>query len=129
MNRSTYWMALALILGPTSLADSAPDIDQRFARLDADRNGDIQWSEAEAVRKKEFSEMDQDGDGVVMSDEFGGRAMPLSAFDADADGKLTLSEYVDKHKQMFQKFDTDASGSIDKEEFAKAQASVGNAAK
>jgi protein tyrosine phosphatase (PTP) superfamily phosphohydrolase (DUF442 family)/Ca2+-binding EF-hand superfamily protein len=121
------WAAGLLLawLAPTAaaLGDDA-ELRKRFDRLDADRNGVITWQEAYPMRASEFLEMDRNLDAVVQSDEFGGRAMPLSAFDKNGDRRLQLDEYVGTHRLMFQRFDADQDGSIDLQEFAAAQAAV-----
>ena len=105
-------------------AQSATDIEERFARLDADGNQQITWEEAQSVRENEFTEMDADGDGMVTENEFGTRAMPFTEFDANNDGKLTQAEYVAKHQEMFKRFDSDNNDVLNKQEFAEAQATV-----
>lgn len=115
--------ALALLAGALT-ASAAPSLKSRFDRLDKDGNGQVTWSEAYKVRSREFLAMDSNKDGIVDKKEFGGRALPLSAFDKDGDGRLQLSEYVGQHHRMFNKFDADGSGTIAFGEFAKAQTAV-----
>ncbi len=115
--------SLALLAG-VATASAANDLEARFDRLDKDGNGEVTWAEAYKVRSGEFLDMDKNLDGIVGKDEFGDRALPLSAFDKDGDGRLQLSEYVGKHHQMFDTFDADGSGTINLSEFEKAQAAV-----
>lgn len=113
--------ALAVVLP----VHAAPDITKRFNRLDANRDGKVTWAEAYPVRARQFLAMDRNQDGIVETNEFGGRALPLSAFDANGDGKLELSEFVGQHRRMFRKFDTNRDGTIERDEFAAAQQAVG----
>lgn len=117
-----------LLAGTTLVATlplyAAPDIAQRFNRLDANRDGKVTWAEAYPVRARQFMAMDRNRDGIVEASEFGGRALPLSAFDANGDGKLQLSEFIAQHHRMFRKFDSNGDGTIERDEFAAAQRAV-----
>jgi Ca2+-binding EF-hand superfamily protein len=121
---ATFMSVSAALLAGITLASAASDLQSRFERLDKDGNGEVTWSEAYMVRTGEFLDMDKNLDGIVEKNEFGGRALPISAFDKDGDGRLQLSEYVGKHHEMFDRFDTDGSGTIDLREFEKAQEAV-----
>lgn len=123
MKGFTIFLPLMMCVFAVSAA-AAPDLQQRFARLDKDGNGSVTWAEAYQTRANEFLVMDANRDGVVVGGEFGGRALPMSSFDVNGDGKLERSEYVGQHHRMFDKFDQDRSGAIELEEFAKAQAAV-----
>lgn len=117
--------ALVLAAG-VATASAASDVEEAFARLDANSDGEVTWAEAYKVRTSQFTGMDKNRDGIVEADEFGGRKLPLSAFDTDGDGRLQLAEYVGKHHRMFGKFDADGTGTIDLAEFETAQKAVSN---
>ncbi len=105
-------------------AQAQPNLEQRFARLDTDRNGEITWAEAYRIRAMEFIELDRNSDGLVEKDEFRGRASPFEQFDANADGKLELSEYLAHHRKMFDKADSNGNGTLDLQEYEKIQRSI-----
>lgn len=110
--------------GGGNSADGAPSLEQRFQRLDKNRDGFITWQEAQPLRAAEFKQMDRNQDDELSADEWHGRAMPLAAFDMDSDGKVALSEYVGKHQSMFQAFDANHDNRIGPAEFAQAQAAA-----
>lgn len=95
--------------------------EQQFARLDADGGGKVTWSEAYAVRVREFAEMDANRDGIVDRSEYGARRVPMTQFDPNADGRLELSEYVGQHRKRFRMADADRDGSLSLHEYARAQ--------
>lgn len=108
----------------TSQGEPQPTIEQRFERLDTNKDGFITWAEAEPGRAAEFRALDRNGDGVVAADEWTGRALPLQEFDVDHDGGASQAEYLRKHRSMFESFDTDRDGRISPPEFTKAQQAV-----
>lgn len=63
-------------------------LEQRFAELDSDHNGEISWHEAYGVRAMEFISPDNNFDGLFKKIEFLGRTLPFSRVDADAVAKL-----------------------------------------
>lgn len=105
----------------TGREEPRPTIEQRFQRLDTNKDGFIAWEEAEPGRDAEFRVLDRNGNGAVTADEWVGRALPLQEFDADHDGVITQAEYLHKHRSMFESFDADRDGWISPPEFAKAQ--------
>jgi hypothetical protein len=116
--------AVAQDAATTGRGDPSPGLEERFERLDANRDGFITWAEAEPSRAAEFKALDVDGDGAISEAEWKGRAMPVQAFDANGDGRVTQAEYVGKHKSMFQSFDADRDGRIGPGEFAEAQSAA-----
>src|SRR6056297_2413446 len=112
---------IGFVAASWAIVGAAQGAEDAFARLDADGSETITWKEAYQVRIREFTEMDSDGNGFLIEDEFVGPARPLTAFDSDEDGRVHMSEFLGGHRSMFDRFDEDASDSLDPNEFEAAQ--------
>lgn len=112
--------ALSLMLP----AHAEPDFEKQFKRLDANRDGQLDWSEAYPKRVTDFTALDKNLNGDVEESEFRDRIIPFTQFDANSDGKLALSEYVGTHRAMFAKADTTGDGTVNLQEFISAQKSI-----
>lgn len=76
-----------------SKADAEKQAGERFAMVDANKDGVITEDEVPGPMARGFSRMDADGNGKVTKDEF--TKSQLSRFDmmdADHDGQLTKAE-------------------------------------
>lgn len=105
-------------------ASGEPSLEQRFGRLDANKDGYITWEEALPSRTNDFDKMDKNQDQRVTPDEFGG-ALPFASFDQNKDGAISKAEFLDTHHRMFMKFDADGDQRISPSEFATAQHAAG----
>ncbi len=66
---------------------------KRFARLDADDNGDVSETEYLASRRKAFGKLDVNADGKVDFAEYAAKSViKFGTADADRDGKLSAAE-------------------------------------
>lgn len=117
-------MTIGIAMAASFSVQAQPNLEQRFAHLDADRNGEISWAEAYRARAMEFIELDRNTDGLVEKGEFRDRASPFTQFDTNADGKLELSEYLAHHRMMLGKADTSRNGTINLQEFENIQRSI-----
>lgn len=108
-----------------SASSGESTLEQRFHRLDANRDGFITWAEAAPARESDFTNMDRDKNGAVEPHEFRG-SLPFGAFDENSDGAISRSEFLAKHRAMFMKFDENGDQRISPSEFATAQRAAGN---
>lgn len=111
----------------SSSAPSQATIEQRFARLDTDRDRWITWEEATPSRAQDFNAMDINNDGRVSEREFRGR-QPFGRFDISKDGAISKAEFLATHRSMFMQFDADGNQRISMTEFATAQRAAANQA-
>lgn len=102
-------------------AQVAPTVDQRFNRINANRDGFIAWQEARPDRIAEFKRTDKNRNGLLTRGEFSPRAMPFEAFDRNKDGVVTVEEFIAKHREMFTAADKDGDGRVSRQEFAAVQ--------
>ena len=101
-----------------------------FARLDADKSGDISLEEFVAAGNPRVAAADKDGDGKTTVEEmtaaFTGadaaeRAVQLvNRFDTDKDGAASLAEVEARRKTNFARLDANSDGKLVKEEMLKA---------
>lgn len=106
---------------PTGKGQESPSVEQRFDRLDVNRDGFIAWQEARPDREGEFKSADRNGDGLLTRSEFVARAVPFEAFDANGDGSITIEEFLAKHQEMFAAADKNGDGRVSRQEFAAVQ--------
>ena len=107
------------------------NIEQVFARLDADASGGISLDEAEGPLEGHFDQIDADGNGEITGAELKeSRAKRLDrgiemrerikAADADGNGAISSIEAneagLDKIIEHFDKIDSDGDGEITKQE-------------
>jgi len=105
-------------------AATNPSLQQRFDRLDANRDGYITWQEASPSRAADFRKMDKSGDGRVVGSEYTG-SLPFAQFDSNSDGAIAEAEFLATHRIMFLEFDSDQDARISLPEFGKAQRAAG----
>lgn len=108
-------------------------IDRLFEKLDANGDGAIDRSEAEAARKDRFARADANGDGVISKDEMtaaairraGERAGRIFArLDGNGDGVVDEAEMAAMKKgrhghrgdRLFDRYDADGDGRVTREE-------------
>ncbi|GER00568.1 hypothetical protein JCM17845_11910 [Iodidimonas gelatinilytica] len=74
-------------------------------KLDADKNGSVEWAEIEAFHKKRFEASDKDGNGSLTLEEMkaGHKAM-------------REQQRKDRQDRMFDKLDADGDGVLSREE-------------
>lgn len=133
MNHGVYYVG-ALLLAVTAgcqqagslRADGAtsPTLQERFERLDANRDGYITWEEALPSRQADFRKMDKSGDGRVLASEYAG-SLPFGRFDTNSDGAISQAEFLATHRSMFLQFDADRNARISLPEFGQAQQAAG----
>ncbi|MCT7375167.1 EF-hand domain-containing protein [Chelativorans salis] len=114
-------LAFSLMTGTAALAQSEAEADKPAVAL----------KHGEKMRGKIFSRFDQDDDGTVIAEEFGGeRLKALQAADTDGDGALSQEElvtYVTKREferraeRMTRMLDIDGDGTVTLAEFENHQ--------
>ena len=112
-------------------ARQPPNIEQVFARLDANASGGISVDEAEGPLEGHFDQIDTDGNGEITSTELkASRAKRfkrgiemrerIKAADVDGNGTISNNEAneagLDKLIENFDKIDSDGDGEITKQE-------------
>lgn len=119
--------SLSLFLLPVAFAG---DTDKKFAKMDANNDGQISQTEHTTGARQMFAEMDTNGDGIVTAtemdafsakqgdksrDELSG-VEKIRMVDQNADGRLTATEHATSADQKFAKMDTNSDGLLSKEE-------------
>ena len=112
--------------GSRSLGQAS--LQQRFTRIDKNRDGFLSWQEAAPVRAQDFDRLDANHDARVSPQEFRGQ-QPFASFDWNRDGTMTKGEFLATHQAMFMKFDANADQRISPGEFAQAQKAAARAGK
>lgn len=131
--RLKFCLAVSACLLFTGLATSPvlaqpADMQEMINKADANGDGDITWSEIEAVRLEAFQRVDRNGDGVVNTADRPPRAFAgrfdqalerLQAdFDSDQDGQITEAEMLAAPAPIFEQGDTDGNGVLTADEMA-----------
>lgn len=120
-----------LILGAQpAAAQSADDVEALLKQADANRDGQVTWSEVVELRAKSFSRLDRNGDGYAdRSDRprmFGSRfdqAMTkVARFDANGDGRISKAEMIEAEAPAFTKADANGDKIVTTDEINAARA-------
>jgi len=107
-------LAMLPISAPPALAQSAQQAEEMLKQADANRDGQITWTEVEQLRARSFARLDRNGDGYIDAADrpsmFGGRfdtAMKsVARFDANNDGRISSSEMMTAEAPVFTQADT-----------------------
>lgn len=113
---------------------------KRFDRMDADKDGVVTRTEAEAAAGEAFDRLDTNKDGVLDEAELKAHSEKMTArmakrggdgetkggkgagrferADADKDGKVTRAEFLAKAAPWFKRADTNGDGKVTREELA-----------
>ncbi len=131
--KSTLWMAPVLALGLTTaaVADHHKGGHGKMS-LDANGDGKLSLSEAQAMHMKKFENLDANGDGNITDAEMRQhdemmqkrmaekmaqrRQMQFSHLDTNKDGKISQAEFAAPQKARFEKVDANGDNMIDKSE-------------
>jgi len=122
---------LPLAVSPAH-AQSADDLQQLLKQADANRDGDLTWTEVVELRTKSFGRMDRNGDGYIDKSDrpsiFGGRfdsAMAkVARFDANGDGRISSQEMIEAEAPVFTKGDTNGDQVLTAEEIQALRATL-----
>ncbi len=124
-----YWALLAitaLIVPGFALADAKSDrhterVEQHFAELDTNGDGQVTREEAASHRDAMFGRADTDGDGAVSEAEFieaGKKRVEarlkrhFARLDSDGDGAVTPDEFGSGRGHFFDHMDADGDGVV-----------------
>ena len=96
-----------------------------FSRIDADRDGFISPAERRASLKRWFARMDANRNGQLTRREFiearqrlrGGPARRFERLDANRDGAISFNELLDRRAGQMQALDRDKDGRVSRSEF------------
>ncbi len=98
-----------------------PKQEKTFSRIDANKDGKIEWPEFATLAGRRMAPMDQNGDKIVSSAEIDAalqkqierrRTRLLASFDKNKDGNVSQEE-LDKFAQaMFNGADADKDGAL-----------------
>ncbi len=133
-----------MMQGPVTRAQVEANVRERFAKIDANRDGAFSKEEADGVRQtmgdnardKHFSEMDTNKDGSISRTEFDAahqrkgdgamsgktgmmRSRPGQSFDredSNSDGKVTLAEALSHNLARFDAADANKDGILTPQE-------------
>ena len=110
--------------------DHGARMEQRFAEMDADKDGKVTPAEMRAYRDARFATADANGDGKVTVEELddAGKAERLERhrkmvlwLDADGNGMLSPNEFDQRRGMMMSRMDSDGDGAISQEEMGEAR--------
>ena len=121
------FLAVAGLATMPALAQPA-NMQEMFEKADANGDGDIAWSEIEALRLESFERADRNGDGIINTGDrppraFAGRFDQAlerlqSDFDGDRDGQITEEEMLNAPAPMFEQGDVNGDKLLTAEEMA-----------
>ncbi|WEJ99885.1 MAG: EF-hand domain-containing protein [Candidatus Sphingomonas phytovorans] len=113
-----YLLAIALVstaIGGAAMADQMGAGQPQ--RADTDRDGTISRAEFMARAEQRFAKLDANGDGQLSGDELGGRGGGrLMAADTNKDGKISKAEYMAQAAERFARLDANGDGKISPDE-------------
>jgi hypothetical protein len=120
---AVFGIVTAGLVASIALANE-PNLPRRekvFARLDANSDGKLEWTEFQSVAGRRMQRMDANGDKIVTATEIDAvlqkqierrRTRLMQSLDANKDGSVTQEE-LDKFAQaMFNGADADKSGAL-----------------
>lgn len=132
MNRTTLMigvLSLGLSTAGVALADKGPGKFMRF--FDSNQDGTVTLEEFNQASAERFARMDADGDGNMTRDEFRDyvksrraerKQAKFQRMDSDGDGSVSQAEYVAyktaKAERRFAYMDKNGDGKVDQGEYA-----------
>lgn len=110
-------LATLLLAASPAFAQGPQGGGRGMMRADTNGDGAISRDEAKAQSDQRFAMMDANKDGVLSGDEMtGSGARMLIRADKDGDGKVTKAEYDAVSAQRFARMDTNGDGTISADE-------------
>ena len=111
-------------------AQSAADVEKLLAQADANRDGQVTWSEVVELRTKAFSRLDRNGDGYadkadrpsMFGSKFDEAMGKVARFDANGDGRISQTEMIEADAPAFTKADTNGDKIVTTDEIKAARA-------
>lgn len=122
-------VALAHGKDGTQRGDRGARMEQRFAEMDADKDGKVSAAEMRAAREARFAKADADGDGKLTVEELDAARQARRMerlermvvwLDADGDGMLSADEFDPHRGRMLARLDADGDGALSQEEMRDA---------
>jgi hypothetical protein len=101
MKKALFIGALSIATLATAAAFACGGKGGPGAHADANGDGKITLAESQAAAKARFDKLDANKNGSVERSEAGGRGRLFERVDANNDGKVTLAEMQNKAKQHF----------------------------
>jgi hypothetical protein len=127
--RGTIIVLTAGLLATGAIA-ARKNWEERFNRLDTDKDGKISQQEMKVGRIAHFKEMDKNGDGMVTKEEHKAFVFAkmeprldkrFQKMDTDNDGEISAEEFAAKKQaRHFNRMDVDGDGMISRDEAEKA---------
>ncbi|HTG39738.1 EF-hand domain-containing protein [Sphingomonas sp.] len=97
---------------PATLQEATARADKQFARLDADRDGQVTQAEMDAARQQRMER--REARGKTMGKRGGRMAKRMFArLDSDRNGSISQAEFRAGATQRFQRIDTNGDGRVD----------------
>ncbi|CAN5776837.1 hypothetical protein BH11PSE6_BH11PSE6_19850 [soil metagenome] len=106
----------AAIAGPAGVDRPGPMGGHVMQRTDTDKDGAISHAEFTAQTEQRFARLDANGDGQIAGDELPGRTRLVEGNDANKDGKISKAEFVARASERFAKLDLNKDGRISPDE-------------
>jgi len=85
-------------------------------RADTDNDGAISRAEFMAQSEQRFARLDANADGEISGDELPGRSRLVASADTNKDGKISKAEYMAQAAARFAKLDANGDGKITPDE-------------
>jgi len=98
--------------GPAGADRPGPMGGHAMQRADTDKDGAISRAEFAAQTDQRFARLDANGDGQIAGDELPGRTRLVEGNDANKDGKISKAEFVARASERFAKLDLNNDGKI-----------------
>lgn len=102
--------------GPAGADRPGPMGGHALQRADTDKDGAISRAEFAAQTDQRFARLDANGDGQIADDELPGRTRLVESSDTDKDGKISKGEFVAQASERFAKLDLNKDGRISPDE-------------